>query len=105
MKKALQFFVGALFAAVALAVLNLAFADPAQAAVNRNEPLPMTWASRTAGKAFSLNASAVPVVTTGGTNYTAITTNIALFGGSTNQFRIRVKNGLVVGVVGPAEDN
>ena len=94
MKKFLQFFTGALFAAVAFAIFNLAFSDPAVAAVNRNENLPVTWSARGGTNAFSINASAVPVLTYRGTNWTGVTTNVAL---TNTTFRLNIINGIVVG--------
>lgn len=92
---------------VGLVCSTLPLVQKAQAQVLDLLPLPATWATST-GSYFRINSNAKPEIKPSGsaTNYyTGMTTNIALFGGTTNQFRIQVKNGIIVNVVGPAEDN
>lgn len=74
--------------AIALAaVLGIA------AGSSSRQPLPVSWGTATTG--FGLSVSGVPVVTIGGTNYTAISTNLQYLHGGTVTNTLVILNGLV----------
>lgn len=74
----------------------------ALAAISQNNPLPATWIGSGGTNAFTLNASAVPVITYHGTNWTAITTNMPVIRGGeagvavTNT--LQIVRGVIVGI-------
>ena len=83
-----------LFANAFLAIaLALAAIGGLAAATGTRRPLPETWGTATTG--FALNVSGVPVVTIGGTNYTAISTNLVYLSGTGVTNTLVVLNGLV----------
>jgi hypothetical protein len=74
----------------------------AAAAISLNNPLPSTWVGAGGTNAFTLNASAVLVITYRGTNLTAITTNFPVLRGETagaaTTNNLRIVNGVIVGI-------
>lgn len=68
------------------------------AAVFRAKPTPDAWVDSTGTNYFELTQDATPAIQLGVSNYVGITTNISLYGGSTNQLRFIVVKGLVTGV-------
>lgn len=82
----------------ALAIGVGCFAIIALGQVLKPLPLPATWAAAN-GNYFRLTSAAGTELRVGTNTYSGATTNISLFGGSTNQVRLRVVNGVVAGVV------
>lgn len=59
-----------------------------------------TWVGADGTSQFTLSpATAAPKVTVAGTAYTGLSTNVSLYGGSTNALRLQVVNGIVTGIV------
>lgn len=70
------------------------------AAVQRAKPAPDSWVGRYRTNYFTLNQDAKPGVINGTNVYTGATTNVSLYGGSTNAgIRLQIVNGIVTGVV------
>jgi hypothetical protein len=68
------------------------------AAISQNNPLPSTWVGAGGTNAFTLNSSAVPVITYHGTNWTALTTNRQFLGGTAVTNYLQIVNGVIVGI-------
>lgn len=77
------------FFAVALVLALFAIAG------GTRQSLPALWGTATTG--YSLNASAVPVVTISGTNYTGVSTNKTVSNGAATNTLV-FKNGILTSV-------
>jgi len=69
-----------------------------QCAISNNNPLPATWIGSGGTNAFTLSASAVPIITKLGTNWTAMTTNKVFLRDTAVSNTFRFVNGILVDI-------
>lgn len=101
MKKFTDRMVNALFAFALLLLFALggsAIWPNAYAQIINRYATPAQFTDYTGTNFFGVDANAKPIVRSGGTIYTGITTNMQMYGGATNSMRLVIINGLVVGV-------
>jgi len=101
MKFLLEKLSAVVFTAAALLLAALLFTVAYQdvgAAINRNEPVPVTWMAAGGSNSFGLSSTAVPTLLYRGTNYTGVTTNLAFSDGAATN-TIRVVNGIITAIL------